>query len=90
MSPNKESKIIIPCYAIVAGDFAMFTNPEFRGVNFKWNEFPKMMADKCRTEVFMYITGIKGDKELDVVAKKAAWHGEIIARRLVSRMGSLA
>jgi hypothetical protein len=90
MSPNKESKIIITCYAIVAGDFAMFTNPEFRGVNFKWAEFPKMMADKCKTEVFMYIIGTKSKKESDETSKVAAMHGEIIARRLVSRMGSLA
>lgn len=88
MSPNKESKLVIACYAIVAGDFAMFTNSKAQGVNFKWDEFPEMMAAKCKTEAFMYITGIKGDKELDEISKVAAWHGEVIARRLVSRMNS--
>ena len=33
----------------------MFTNPANCGVNFKWEEFADMMADRCRTDIFMYV-----------------------------------
>jgi len=55
MTQNQQLFINSICTAIVSGDFAMFTNPANCGANFKWDEFPDMMAERCRTDIFMYV-----------------------------------
>ena len=82
LSKQKQLEIANICYANVAGDFAMFTNPKYRGSNFTWEKFPEMcerLADS-----WMFIHGVDGPK--DVINALAKQYAREIAERLVSIM----
>lgn len=38
-SEKQRLKIILACYANVSSEFAMFSNPKYRGENFSWEWF---------------------------------------------------
>lgn len=56
MSPHRQDRIALYCHAHVARNFAMFHNPRYRGPNFKWDEFPDMMADSCKVSLFTWMS----------------------------------
>ena len=80
MNQNQELFINNICSAIVAGDFAMFTNPANCGSNFKWDKFADMMADRCRTDIFMYVKLSKKNTE------EVQSHAEQVGRRIATEL----
>lgn len=78
ISTKKSLEIANVCYANVAGEFALFTNPKYRGANFTWEWF----IDHCErmAQSWMLIHGVKGDTE--ETAKKYARE---IAENLVDK-----
>ena len=83
MTENKTLTIANYCYAIVAGNFAMFTNPANQGPKFDWENFPDMMAEKCKTEVFVHVRTIK--KNTQEIQELAETFGREIAESLLVR-----
>jgi hypothetical protein len=81
ISDKKSMEIANVCYANVAGQFAMFCNPKYRGPNFTWSEFANMMEGQADT--WMMIHRVRGHKE--DVNKTAALFAREIAERLVTR-----
>jgi hypothetical protein len=80
----KQYEIANVCYANVANEFAMFTNPRYRGENFTWDKFAEMCESQA--EGWMFIHRVCGDKEaVNALAKQYARE---IAERLVDRMGT--
>ena len=82
ISAKKQLEIANVCYANVAGDFAMFTNPKYRGANFSWERFPDMC--ERHAEGWMFIHGVRGDKQK--INDTAKQYAREIAERLVQRM----
>lgn len=87
MTENKTLTIANCCYAIVAGNFAMFTNPANQGASFTWKDFPDMMAEHCKTDVFMYVRTTK--KNTQEIQELAETFGREIAERLLGRARTL-
>ena len=83
MTENTSLFISNICYAIVAGNFAAFTNPANCGPSFTWAGFPAMMARQCRTDIFMYVRLTK--KNTEEIQKYAEELGLDIANRLLYR-----
>ena len=82
ISTKKRMEIANICYANVAGSFAMFTNPKYRGEKFTWERFPEMMEREA--DLWMMLHLVKGKKdEVNALAKKFARE---IAETLVERM----
>jgi len=63
MTPKLQNEIALFCYASVSRMFAMFHNDEFRGPNFKWEEFAEMMEKHCKTNLFVNVKFPKKQKE---------------------------
>lgn len=81
LSQKKLLEISNICYANVAGNFAAFTNPKFRGPAFEWGRFADMQVRLSSS--WMFIHAVKGKKtEID---KIAAQYAREIAERLVAR-----
>ena len=80
MTQNQQLFINGICSAIVSGDFAMFSNPANCGPNFKWDEFADLMADRCRTDIFMYV---KLTKKNTVEVQAQA---ELVGRRVATEL----
>jgi hypothetical protein len=80
MTQNQQLFINGICSAIVSGDFAMFSNPANCGVNFKWAEFADMMADRCRTDIFMYVKLTKKN------TAEVQDHAELVGRRVATEL----
>jgi len=79
LSKNKRLEIANVCYANVAGEFAYFTNPRYRGDNFTWDWFIEYCSD--RADMWMDLNDVKGTKKLiNETAKEFAIE---IATRLV-------
>ena len=81
ISDKKRLEIANVCYANVASDFAMFTNPKYRGTNFTWDWWIghcEKMADS-----WMHIHNVRGHKE--TVNATAKQYAREIAERLVDR-----
>ena len=81
LSDKKKLEIANVCYANVAGEFAMFTNPKYRGPNFTWESF----VDGCEkhADLWMFIHHVTGPKKL--VTETAKQYAKEIAARLVKR-----
>lgn len=60
---SKTTRLTIAniCYANVASQFAMFSNPKFRGPNFTWKEFPAMCEEQA--DLWMILNNVRGNKE---------------------------
>jgi hypothetical protein len=81
MSPNKKKDVALACYAMVSSTFAMMHNPKFRGPKFTWENFPEMMAERCKVEIFIYV-----NRCTDEMKEYARQCGMEIATRLVSHL----
>ena len=87
MTEAKKLYILSICQAIVAGEFATYSNTANQGVSFTWEQFPIMMANKCRTEIFLYESRTDKDpKEVQDLAWKMAHE---FAIRLVGRAATV-
>jgi hypothetical protein len=82
MSPSKKKDVALACYAMVSNFFAMMHNPKFRGPNFEWENFPDMMAEHCKVQIFIYLK--RCNAEIESYAEEC---GREIAVRLVSKLG---
>ena len=80
MTQNQQLFINGICSAIVSGDFAMFSNPANCGPNFKWDEFADLMANRCRTDIFMYVKLTKKNTA-EVLAQ-----AELVGRRVATEL----
>jgi len=82
ISEKKRMQIANICYANVAGQFAMFNNPKYRGPTFTWDRFP----DDCErlADTWMMIAHVRGDKE--TINQTAKTFAKEIAEILVRRM----
>lgn len=83
ISDKKHLEIANICYANVAGEFAMFTNPKYRGPNFTWDRWVKQCEESAAD--WMFIHGVRGHKE--TVKATAKQYALEIAQRLASRAG---
>ncbi len=81
ISEKKRLQIANICYANVAGEFAMFTNPKYRGPNFTWEWFIKHCKENA--DLWMMLHHVRGNQsEIKDTARKYAAE---IAERLVER-----
>ena len=55
LSDKKKMEISLVCHATVGNMMATMCNPKYRGANFTWERFPEMMAEHCKTQVFMSV-----------------------------------
>jgi hypothetical protein len=79
LSAKKRLEIANICYANVAGEFAMFNNPKFRGPKFTWERWIEHCEDAA--EGWMFINDVSGDmKQIVALAREYA---KEIAERLV-------
>lgn len=76
-------KVINACYAMVSADFARYCTITHWTRHFDWNEFPEMCADRCETELFVYVKYKK--KHAKEAEALAAATGAEIATYLVSQ-----
>lgn len=81
ISKSKRLEIANVCYANVAGLFATFTNPKYRGENFTWEWFIEHCIQNA--DLWMMIHHVRGDKQLINEAAKQM-SGEI-AKNLVNQ-----
>lgn len=86
ISDKKRLEIANVCYANVAGDFAMFTNPKYRGENFSWERFPDMCERHAEGWMFIHGVSRSGAKNENEVKQTAKQYAKEIAQRLVDRM----
>lgn len=84
ISAKNMDRVSVICHATVANMFAMFCNEKYRGGNFTWDKFPKMMAGQCRDQVFM--ANIRGRVQEDVF-EYAEKTGFDIAKRMIETAG---
>jgi hypothetical protein len=84
ISAKNMDRVSLVCHATVANMFAMFCNEKYRGENFTWDKFPKMMAGQCRSQVFM--ADIRG-KNQNEVFEHAEKTGFDIAKHMVETAG---
>jgi hypothetical protein len=83
ISDKKRLEIANICYANVAGEFAMFMNPKYRGDKFTWDWWVKHCEDSAVD--WMFIHNVRGHKE--TVKETAKQYALEIAQRLASRAG---
>ena len=76
-------KVINACYAMVSADFARYSTITYWTKHFDWNEFPEKCADRCKTELFVYVKYQK--RHASEVESLAAATGAEIATYLVSQ-----
>lgn len=85
LSDKKRLEIANICYANVAGEFATFCNPKFRGPNFTWEHFAEMCEEQAH--IWMMTNLVKGsEKEIN---KTAAKYAKEIATTLLRHSGFL-
>jgi len=83
LSKYKELQIANAMYAFVSGLFVDFSNPNNRGKNFSWEDFPDLVADYSYGTVLANIPMTKKNKtEVIETAKRMA---KEIATNLVNR-----
>lgn len=85
LSDKKRLEIANICYANVAGQFAMFINPKFRGSNWDWNRFVGLYEHQ--SDLWMKVNDVKGNRKL--IDQTAAQFAKEIASTLVTRAGLL-
>ena len=55
LSNKKMMEISLVCHATVGSMMATMMNPRYRGAAFTWEMFPEMMAEHCKSQVFMSV-----------------------------------
>ena len=83
ISDKKRLEIANICYANVAGEFAMFMNPKYRGPTFTWDWWIEHCGESAVD--WMLINGVRGHKE--TVKATAKQYALEIAERLTERAG---
>lgn len=84
ISDKKRLEVANVCYANVAGLFAMFSNPKYRGQNFSWDLFIEHCEESSSDWIFIH--NVRGHKEsINQLAKS---NSREIAQRLVSIMNN--
>jgi hypothetical protein len=81
ISDRKRLEVANVCYANVAGEFAIFTNPRYRGANFTWEWFIKHCEENA--DLWMMIHNVRGKK--DVINETARRFAVEIAENLVDK-----
>jgi hypothetical protein len=82
ISEKKRLQIANICYANVAGEFAMFTNPKYRASNFTWDWFIRHCEKNA--DLWMFVNNVRGKKdEIDEMARQFAVE---IAENLVDKV----
>jgi hypothetical protein len=79
ISDRKKLEIANICYANVAGRFAMFTNPKYRGETFTWDWF----VTNCEENADLWLM-IDNTKRNPTVISLAREYAREIAQRLVN------
>lgn len=82
ISEKKRLQVANICYANVAGMFAMFTNPKYRGPSFTWAWFVQHCEESAQD--WMFIHCVRGDKV--AINQTAKQMSREIAGTLVNRM----
>ena len=85
LSKKLQADGAIFSYALVSDCFASFHNPKYRGENFTWDGFPKMVSEMAEVSCFMSIVcaNDKTLKELKQYVKETSFR---IAKRMVEQM----
>lgn len=78
--------IALFCYAYVSNQFAAMSNPDYKGKNFRWEEFPDRIS-KCVENDIVVQRGIVGKgyekEEILKLIKLAAEYSRDIATNLI-------
>lgn len=85
MTSIKQLQIANYCYALVSGMFAHFHNPIMRGASFTWEQFPEMVSELARVQVFTSVSMTK--KTQAEIKETAAGFALEITTTLVKRAG---
>lgn len=84
---KKQLEIANVCYANVAGQFAIFNNPKYRGPNFKWENFSEHCVKEA--DLWMIIHHVYGtSKNKAEIDQRAREYAKEIADRLVQHLTS--
>jgi len=87
MTPKLQNDIALWCHAAAIGFLQTYSEKTNQGPEFKWNNFPDMVAKYCETMVFVYVAYHKKHKyEVDEHASKT---GREIAEKLVKCVHNL-
>lgn len=81
ISEKKRLQIANICYANVAGLFASFHNPNFRGLNFNWDKFVAMCVGQ--SHLWLFQNGIPKDDKVVALGQQFA---KEIAENLIRQM----
>lgn len=81
ISEKKRLQIANICYANVAGLFASFHNPNFRGPNFTWDKFTPMCVRQ--SDMWLWQNGIPTDDKTVALGQQFA---KEIAENLIRQM----
>jgi len=85
ISKIKQLEIANVCYANVAGQFAIFNNPKYRGPNFKWENFSEHCVREA--DLWMIIHDVyRSSKNRDEINERAREYAKEIADRLVAHL----
>ena len=82
VSAKKRLEVANICYANVAGEFAMFNNPKFRGPNFTWEWWIGHCEEAA--EGWVFINDVRGDRKQ--IVPLAREYAKEIAERLVDHL----
>lgn len=78
--------IALFCYAYVSNQFAAMSNPDYRGKNFRWEEFPDRVSKHVENDIVVQ-RGIVGKgyekEEILRLTKLAAEYSRDIATNLI-------
>lgn len=84
ISETTRLKIANVCYANVAGQFAMFCNPKFRGENFTWKWFVKHCEENA--DLWIILSGYRFRSPKEEINSEARQMAKEIAETLVNRL----
>lgn len=83
---KRQNLIALNVWCYISNYFALFVNPVSRGPNFKWEKFPEMAQDYCKTMwAFSGLSDTSRNKrkELEFISKIS----KEIAENLIKRAG---
>jgi len=53
LADKYKDRVSLICHATTGRMLAELSNPNYRGAAFSWDNFPKMAASSCRTQVML-------------------------------------
>jgi tRNA(Ile)-lysidine synthase TilS/MesJ len=83
ISDKKRLEIANVCYANVAGEFALFCNPKYRGPNFSWEWF----IEHCEksADLWLMVSSLHKESAKEAVKEMARNFAREIAENLVKK-----